>query len=227
VNASQTSLLFEERKAMNFSMKVRSFKDRSLGGRSGPGQHRELATSQCAANQECGQTSRTVAKYTAGAAVILLVAMVSGLSGCASSTVKPNVESISLTDQQGVADTTQPTSLAVSTGTYLEVNLTDDPNMTGANWSVSCGSALPPGQPLPPGYTVDPSCGTFSVYHTLGGPIPSYVTNPIQAPAYLTYYTAPAGSVIGGTVTLTASSTLDPSRHLSVTLQITGGTTPH
>jgi hypothetical protein len=103
----------------------------------------------------------------------------------------------------------------------LEVTITHDIALLGANWSVTCESALPPGTPLPPGQTEDTSCGTFAPLHTISGPVPSYATS---GTGYVTFYTAPAAPPKGGTVTLYASSTTDPSQSSSLTLTINNAT---
>lgn len=140
------------------------------------------------------------------------------LYGCGSSSVKPQVGPITVTDVTGAV---QPaiTSLTVGTGTYLEVTLANDRQLLGANWNVNCGSALPVGTPLPPGQTVDTSCGFFTPVHTASGPVPSFATN---GSGILTYYTAPAAPPQGGTVTLYASAASDPSQFSTLTLNVGG-----
>jgi hypothetical protein len=137
------------------------------------------------------------------------VAVCLGLSGCGSSSVKPGVGPITVTDITGVAQSAIK-SLTVGSATYLDVTLTNDTNLLGADWTVSCGSALPPGTPLPPGQTVDTSCGYFTPIHTAScipsstpSCIPSYLTS---AAGYVTYYTAPTAPPSSGTVTLYASA---------------------
>jgi hypothetical protein len=143
------------------------------------------------------------------------------LSGCSTSGTKPQVEGITITDVDGTALKTPPTSLTVGQGTYVDVMLTGDPQLLGANWSVLCGSALPPGTPLPPGQTQDESCGTFTPAHTMSGPIPTYVTNAVTS-GYVALYVAPAVPPKQGVVTLYASATADPSKTATVTLTIGG-----
>ncbi len=94
-------------------------------------------------------------------------------SGCGATSVKPDVGSITVTDINGVS---QPAikSLTVGGGTYLDVALANDKDLLGADWTVSCGSALPPGTPLPPGQTIDTSCGYFTPIHTASAPVPAY-----------------------------------------------------
>ena len=138
------------------------------------------------------------------------------LSGCVSSSLPPNIGPITFTDAFGNG---QPalTALTAGQGTYMDVTIANDESLLGANWSVTCKSALPPGTPLPPGETEDTSCGVFAPLHTMSAPVPSYATS---GAGYVTFYTAPAAPPKGGTVTLYAASTSDPSRHSSVTLTI-------
>jgi hypothetical protein len=144
------------------------------------------------------------------------------LSGCSSgSGTKPQVEGITFTDIDGTALKTPPTSLTVGQGTYVDTLLSDDPQLLGANWSVLCGSALPPGTPLPPGQTQDASCGTFTPAHTMSGPIPTYVTNAVTS-GYVALYVAPTAPPKQGVVTLYASATADPSKTATITLTIAG-----
>jgi len=139
------------------------------------------------------------------------------VSGCgSSSSSRPQVGPITFTDATG-AEQSALTSLAAGHGTYLDVTVTNDISLLGANWTVTCQSALPPGTPLPPGQLQDTSCGTFAPLHTMSGPVPSYATS---GAGYVTFYTAPAAPPKGGTVTLYAGSTADPSRYSTVTLTI-------
>ena len=148
----------------------------------------------------------------------LSVAICLVLSGCSSNSVKPQVGSITVTNANGVAQSAIK-SLTVGGGTYLDVTLTNDKNLLGADWSVVCGSALAPGTPLPPGQTVDASCGTFSPVHTASAPVPSYADN---ADGIVTYYTAPSAPPKAGTVTLYASSSADHAQFSALTLVIEG-----
>jgi hypothetical protein len=154
------------------------------------------------------------------AALALLGLGLISLLGCSSnsSTVKPQVGAIAFTDANGSAKTSL-TSLTVSQGTYLTVSLTNDPQLLGADWSVSCGSTPPPGTPLPPGQIQDETCGTFTPAHTMSGPLPPYATS---GAGYVAFYTAPAAPPKQGTVTLYASATSDHTRLSSVTLTING-----
>jgi len=151
------------------------------------------------------------------AALPLLLNVLLLVSGCASgSSLRPQVGAITVTDATG---NPLPAIIALTAGqgAYMEVSIAHDGSLLGANWSVTCQSALPPGTPLPPGETEDTSCGIFTPMHTMGGPVPSYATS---GAGYVTFYTAPAAPPKGGTVTLYASSTSDPSRSASLTLAI-------
>ncbi len=144
------------------------------------------------------------------------------LVGCSSSnTWKPTVKDLTFTDVDGSALKTQPTSLTTGQGTYVGATLDGDSQLLGVDWSVVCGSALPPGTPLPPGQPEDNSCGTFTPAHTLSGPIPTYVTNASSA-GYVALYVAPPAPPKQGVVTLYAKATADPSRIETVTLNIEG-----
>ena len=141
-----------------------------------------------------------------------------GFSGCGGTSVKPQVGSITVTDLNGVAQPAIKT-LTVGSGTYLDVTLTNDKSLLGADWSVDCGSKLPAGTPLPPGETVDTSCGYFTPAHTASAPVPSYAEN---ATGIVTYYTAPSAPPKAGTVTLYASSSADHSQFSALSLVIAG-----
>lgn len=147
-----------------------------------------------------------------------LLAVLVAVPGCSSSNTAPvQVEQITFTDSTGAALKTQPSSLPASHTTYVAVNLTNDPELLGADWTVYCASALPPGTPLPPGQTEDLSCGSITPAHTLSLPIPSYLTSPN---GYIALYAAPPAAPKEGTVTIYAAATKDHSRVLSATLTI-------
>lgn len=141
-----------------------------------------------------------------------------GFSGCGGSSLKPQVGSITVTDMNGAAQTAIKT-LGVGRGTYLDVTLTNDKNLMGVDWTVTCGSSLAPGTPLPTGQTVDTSCGYFTPIHTASAPVPSYSES---AAGIVTYYVAPAVPPKAGTVTLYASSSADHSRFSALPLVIAG-----
>jgi len=147
----------------------------------------------------------------------VLLAIVLAFSGCGtSSTVKPQIGTIAFTNANG-AGVAPVTLLTAGTFVYLDVVVANDPELLGVNWSVSCASQLPPGTPLPPGETVDESCGFFTPVHTASAPVPSYAAN---GSGIVTVYQAPAAQPNGGTVTIYASSTTDPSKFSSITLSI-------
>jgi|WetSurMetagenome_2_1015567.scaffolds.fasta_scaffold18665_2 hypothetical protein len=159
------------------------------------------------------RTYRTVTGVCGLFALTLL-----NLSGCGGSSIKPTVNSIAVANINGV---TQPTitSLTVGSGTYLDVTLTNDKDLLGADWTVDCGSALAPGTPLPTGQTIDTSCGYFTPIHTASAPVPDYADS---GDGVVTYYTAPSAPPTGSTVTLYASASVDHSRFSSLTLVIAG-----
>jgi len=150
----------------------------------------------------------------------LLAACLLAASGCSSSSSSSKLEvgPVTFTDANGTAQKAL-TSLTAGQSTYVDVTLTNDSQVLGADWSVYCGSAPPPGTPLPPGQTQDESCGTFTPVHTMSGPIPSYVTS---GSGYVALYTAPAVPPNEGTVTLYAAATSDHSRTSYVTVTIVG-----
>jgi hypothetical protein len=159
-------------------------------------------------------------KHPQTVVAFLAMTVVAILSGCsASSSTKPAVGSIILSDANGVQQKKAPTSLTVNNGTYLYVNVTNDKQFLGVDWTVYCGSQLPPGAPLPVGQPVDTSCGTFTPVHTLSGPVPDYTKN---ASGIVTFYTAPAAPPKSGVVTLYASATSDHTKYSSYTLTIIG-----
>lgn len=152
-------------------------------------------------------------------ASVFLIMALAVLSGCSSSSSgKPEVGSITFTDANGTAQTPL-TSLTVSSSAYLDVTLTNDKELLGADWTASCGSEPPLGTPLPPGETVDDSCGTFTPVHTMSGPVPDYATS---AAGYVTLYTSPSAPPVGGAVTLYVTATSDPSVYSIVTLPVVG-----
>jgi hypothetical protein len=160
-------------------------------------------------------------RFTRLSGVIAPLVVTILVAGCGSNTSVSNVQvgTITFTDINGDAQKTAPKTLTAGQGTYLDVTLTGDPQLLGANWTVYCGSALAPGSPLPPGQTEDESCGTFVPAHTISGPIPTYLTS---ASGYVALYTAPASTPKDGTVTLFAASASNPSKYSSVTLTIGG-----
>ncbi len=160
-------------------------------------------------------------RFAGPTALALVMTNLLVITGCSSNGSFSNLKvgAIAFTDVNGTPQKTPPTALTVGQGTYVDVVLTGDPQLLGANWSAYCGSALPPGSPLPPGQTQDESCGTFTPAHTMSGPIPSYLTS---GSGYVTLYTAPATPPKDGTVTLYAMAASDPSKFSSVTLTIGG-----
>jgi hypothetical protein len=169
-------------------------------------------------NQEEKTTMAARICKKAAVSFALLAVGLFAVCGCSNNSWKPEVAAVAFTDVNGTPQKA-PASLTTGQSTYLDVALTNDTQNLGADWSVYCGSAPPPGTPLPPGQTQDDSCGTFTPAHTVSGPIPSYVTS---AKGYVALYTAPSVPPKQGVVTLYASATSDHSRSSSVTLTIVG-----
>lgn len=182
---------------------------------------RRLARKESALVMSAANRRRRKNLPASGLAAVGLVVVGLLVAGCSSATSPSNVDvgAITFVDVNGTPVTSPPSSLNSGQSAYLDVTLTDDPQNLGANWSVYCGSAPPPGTPPPPGQTQDQSCGTFTPAHTMSGPVPSYVTS---GSGYVTLYTAPAAPPAQGTVTLYASSTSNPSRWSSVILTVVG-----
>jgi len=88
--------------------------------------------------------------------------------------------------------TPPPANLQATLTAQVAATVTNDAGNLGVDWSVTCGSA---------------SCGSFSPTHTASG------AN--------TTYTAPAAVPTGGTVTITAKSTADPTKSASGVTTIT------
>ena len=149
----------------------------------------------------------------------LPIAMLLMLSACSSSSKKVQIGPIAFTDANGNELGGTHTSMTVGGTAYVDVALANDAALLGADWTVVCGSALPPGSPLPPGVTVDASCGTFAPVHTASAPVPQYASS---GAGVVSLYTAPAAPPKGGVVTLYASATADHSKYSTVTLTIVG-----
>lgn len=162
-------------------------------------------------------STRPLRRMLLGSCTAILIIV----SACSSGTPvsKVQVGAITFTDINGAPLKTPPGSLTAGQGAYVEVSVNDDPQQLGADWSVYCASALPPGTPPPPGQTQDESCGTFTPAHTLSGPIPSYVTNGAR---YVAFYVAPGAPPKDGIVTLYAASASSPNKFASVSLSING-----
>lgn len=171
-------------------------------------------------------------RWFGSAGFSLLTMGLLAVSGCASGSSVSNIQvgPINFADKNGTQQKTAPTSLTAGQGAYVDVTVTNDPQLLGADWSVYCGSALAPGSPLPSGETEDQSCGTFTPAHTTSCVVqtsaqtsaecaPSYVTS---GEGYVAFYTAPAATPKNGTVTLYAAATSTHAKFSSVTLSIGG-----
>jgi hypothetical protein len=167
-----------------------------------------------------GNDSKSAQKLAlACASVTCLAAIGAILAGCSASKPLVGVGAIAITDANGKPSSTALKSLAAGDVIYVDVTLVNDNALLGANWTVACGSAPPPGSPLPPGVTEDDSCGTFTPVHTATAPVPSYASS---GAGIVTLFTAPAAPPKEGVITLYAAATANPSRYSSLTLPIVG-----
>jgi hypothetical protein len=116
---------------------------------------------------------------------------------------------IEFTDATG-APVSAVTTLAVNQPIYLVATVSNDNDLLGVSWTVTCGSAPPAG-----GVSVSNACGFFIPAQTLSGPVPSYPMSGI-----ITTYTAPSTIPKGGTVTISAHATSLPSVTSDVSLTI-------
>jgi hypothetical protein len=141
------------------------------------------------------------------------------LVGCSASKTPVQVGNIKFTDANGKVSGNKLTAVSAGAAIYVDVQLADDKQLLGVDWTVTCGSAPPPGSPLPPGVTQDDSCGIFLPVHTASAPVPSYASS---GAGVVTLFTVPASPPKQGVVTLYAAATADHSRYSSVTLTVVG-----
>src|SRR6202041_2800216 len=104
-----------------------------------------------------GKRSDRPLHKTVAAWALAPLAMVFALTGCSSSTTMnagPTSQpgAIAFTDANG-NPVKAVTALTVGTGVYLDAVVSNDPQLLGVNWSISCTSQPPQGTPLPPGQT--------------------------------------------------------------------------
>jgi hypothetical protein len=132
------------------------------------------------------------------------------LNGCINSAM-PVVGAIQFVTSSG-ASATAVSSLAVNGTVYLVATVTQDSDLLGVSWTLSCGS-------LPPAASsegiISTACGVISPTQTSSGPVPAYPST-----GFITTYTAPSAIPKGNTVTITAHATSLPSVTSSVTLTI-------
>jgi hypothetical protein len=140
-------------------------------------------------------------------AVILTLTLLTGCGG----QQKPTVGPIQFTDFNG-AQVPAVTTLSVNGQIYLVATVTNDSDLLGVSWTVTCGSATLGG---PGGTVISTACGVCQPAQTMSGPVPTYPSTGI-----ITTYTAPSMVPKGGTVTITAHATTLPSVSSSVTLTI-------
>jgi hypothetical protein len=148
---------------------------------------------------------------TSALAPIALV--IATLAGCAGMP-KPQIGPVQFTTASGASLAT-PASLPVNAQVYVVADVTNDDQLLGVSWTVTCGSAAAPG-----GISIDNACGAFNPAHTESGPVPLYLTTGI-----ITTYNAPAAIPNGSNVTITAHATALPSVTSSVTLTVTSAGT--
>lgn len=121
-------------------------------------------------------------------------------SASATTTITPPVVAISMVSPY-------PTSIAAGAATNLGAAVkdgtpTDVSGSQGVDWTVSCAA---------------PSCGYF---------IPTHTSNDAAGStgSLVTSFTAPTVAPPGGTVTVTASATADPTKQTSITLNVNAAT---
>ncbi|HUB51906.1 MAG TPA: hypothetical protein VL986_07160 [Terracidiphilus sp.] len=156
------------------------------------------------------------------------------LSGCTGGGARPQITSITFaSNAQGtdIVCTTSsvsatasgapvctssllPTVVTGGSSIYIFADVANDDELLGVTWAVSCSSSSPPNL-----QSSNTACGTFSPVQTESGPVPLYQTTGI-----VTTYNAPSAVPKGGTVTITAAATSQPTVTLSVTLPAVSGT---
>lgn len=142
---------------------------------------------------------------------LLSAVILFSLFGCSSSR-PPQVGPIQFVDSTGV-NAPAVTSLHVNGVVYLVATVSNDNDLLGISWTVSCGS-LPPGGGVGTG-VISTACGVFTPAQTASGPVPAYPSSGIIA-----QYSAPSAIPKGDTVTITAHATSLPSVTSSLTITI-------
>jgi hypothetical protein len=143
--------------------------------------------------------------------IYVLLAFILSLPVACGGSSKPVVGPIEFVNSSGAAVSAVST-LAVNGVVYLVGTVTNDDEVLGVSWTVSCGS-----QPSGNGANdvISTACGIFTPTQTFSGPVPTY-----PASGYVTEYTAPSAIPKGSTVTITAHATSLPSADSSVNLTI-------
>ena len=136
-------------------------------------------------------------KVKSGVWLIAGLCAVLGVSSCGGGGTSGQSMSISFAP----APLAPPSSLALSAITSFAAVVTGDPGAKGVNWTVTCIPA-----PVPKA-----SCGTITP-HTASGYPTTY-----SSPFNFNEQTVP----VGGTVTITAASTTDPTKSVTTSIQIT------
>jgi len=160
----------------------------------------------CQVAGTCGYFSGTYyvppTTVPAGNTVTITATSVADPSASASGTVTilPPVVTISLAG-------TPPASIPAGSATNLSAYVTDGTaantaGQMGVDWSISCGGS---------------ACGSVNPPHTANAPLPNRQPNG----QVTTSFAAPSTVPPGGTVTITASATAEPTVQASVTITIT------
>lgn len=157
---------------------------------------------------------RTVIQSARGAECVLVnlwpACLLLFLNGCINSAM-PAVGPIQFVTASG-ASAPAVSSLAVNGTVYLVATVTQDNDLLGVSWTLSCGSLPPAGGSEG---IISTACGVISPSQTSSGPVPTYPST-----GYISTYTAPSAVPKGNTVTITAHATSLPSVSSSVTLTI-------
>jgi hypothetical protein len=179
--------------------------------------HRKLAHASRVSRNSRTAASARVSRCLANACMLGAAAFL--LAGCTSGKQKIGVGAITFTDENGKPLAHDVYNLNAGQAIYADVELTNDTQLLGVDWTVNCSSAPPPGSPLPPGVTQDDSCGIFLPVHSASAPVPTYASS---GAGVVTLFTAPGDPPKSGVVTLYAAATADHSRYSYVTLAIQG-----
>jgi hypothetical protein len=152
-----------------------------------------LGNASCGSFNPAHTASGAQAVYTAPAGIPRLNTVTIIATATADPTASRSaVVSITAVSPIMVTISTAPASLLSSATTNVAATVTNDGTNAGVDWTASCGSAG--------------ACGSFNPAHTASGA--------------QTVYTAPASVPVGNTVTLTATSTADPTKSASSTVGI-------
>ncbi len=143
--------------------------------------------------------------------IYLLLAFILALPSACGSSSTPVVGPIQFVSSSG-ATVPAVTTLPVNGVIYLVGTVTNDDEMLGVSWTVSCGSQPPLSSTND---SISTACGAFVPTQTFSGPVPTYPSS-----GYITEYTAPSAIPKGNTVTITAHAVSLPSVVSSMNLTI-------